>query len=109
MRVDPHGFQLVLEIVLLECNAVLSVPFGAFLGMPLPLTFRVAAGLLPVAQTRVWSKPLAADPAGSFSAATLLSHRFLLLIICWRTMVDCLSIGEKKRGGSVKSVEGLLR
>ena len=98
MRVGPHGFELALEIVLLERNAVLSVPFGAFLGMPLPLTFRVAAGHLPDAQTRVGSKPLATDPAGAFSAATLLSHRVLLLIICWRTMVDCLSIGEKKKG-----------
>jgi hypothetical protein len=87
-----QGLQLALEIVFLKNGAILSVPFGALTGMPLPLTFRIAACLLPVTKTRVRNEPFPAYPAGSFSAVTFLSHCLLLQVTCWRTMAVFMSI-----------------
>jgi hypothetical protein len=48
-----QGLQTSFKIILLKIGAVLSVPLGAFPGVPLLLTFRGAACLLPVAKSRI--------------------------------------------------------
>ena len=81
------GLDPTLEIVLLEVGAVLPVPLGAFCGVPLPLAFIGATSFLPVAQSRIGRKPLAADTAGPLPGSSLLFHRFLRLVM-WKTMED---------------------
>jgi hypothetical protein len=95
------------EINLLEVGTVLSIPFGALPCMPLPPAFGIAAGLLPVAKTWVWKKPLLANPARSLIALLLLPHRSLPQVIFGKTMVDLETIWEEK-GGSLKPVAGSL-
>jgi hypothetical protein len=79
--------------------------------MPLPLAFGVAAGLLPVAKTRVWKKPLLADPARSLIALLLLPHRSLPQVIFGKTMENferIVDMGEKRwvaeTGGGFASI-----
>jgi len=76
--------------------------------MPLPLAFRSAAGLLLVAKTWVWKKPLLTDPARSLIALLLLPHRSLPQVIFGKTIEDFETIWEEK-GGSLKPVAGIVR
>jgi hypothetical protein len=71
--------------------------------MPLLLAFPAAASLLPISQTRIRGKPLAADPAGSLFGLILSFHRFLRQLTL-RKQWQYFFRREKKVGGSLKPV-----
>jgi hypothetical protein len=67
------------------------------------LAFQVAASPLPISQTRIRGKPLAADPAGSLFGLILSFHRFLRQVTLRKQWQYFFRRG-KKIDGSLKPV-----
>jgi hypothetical protein len=68
--------QLVVQITFLSTLAVISVPFGAFPGMPFSHALVIATGFLSITDPRVRREPFSTDSTWTlftFSAW----HRFL--------------------------------
>lgn len=99
-RVANRGLQPTADINLFKIGTFLPVPFGTFPGVPSLLAFRGSACLLPLAKPRVRNEPFPANPTGSLLVSALLSHRFLLLVTFWKTVVYFLADREEKWGGS---------
>jgi hypothetical protein len=71
--------EALVEVNLAVISRVLLVPLGTLAFVPLLLTFRRSAGLLPVTESRMRNEPCPADPAGALDPSTFLFHRYLPL------------------------------
>ena len=73
-----NGIKSISEIILPGNVAVIPVPLGALMFVPLPLALRISTGLLAAAKSGGWNKPFLANPAGPLTVLMFLSHRSLL-------------------------------